>query len=319
MTTDIPVLVQAVSEVVPGIKQFSLRRTDGGALPPYSGGSHVVVTLRGAGQRLHRNAYSLMGDPQQHDTYQIAVRRHTQSRGGSRLLHDTVGVGTALTISHPLNLFPLARLGRKHILVAGGIGVTPILAHAHDLVRIGAPFEVHYVFRSPDQAAYADTLEGLAGQYLRRYCTALGDRIDFATLLADQPLGTHLYICGPAAFIDAGRAAARALGWTPSHIHSEQFLAPPPGSAFEAVLARSGKHIEVAPETSLLEAIEQAGVAAPQSCRGGACGQCETHVLEADGQIVHHDVFLSDADKAAGHKIMLCVSRLQGRRIVLNL
>jgi dimethylamine monooxygenase subunit B len=138
-------------------------------------------------------------------------------------------------------------------------------------------------------------------------------------VLGGQPLGTHLYVCGPVGFNDAARLAARELGWTPSHIHSEQFLSPPAGAAFEAHLARSGKRIDVSPETSLLEAIEQAGILAPQSCRGGACGQCETEVLEADGQIQHHDVFLSDAAKARGQSIMLCVSRLQGRRIVLNL
>jgi ferredoxin-NADP reductase len=310
--------VGAVSEVVPGIKQFSLSRLDGAPLPAYSGGSHVVVTLPGI-DRVHRNSYSLLGDPLHRDAYRIAVRHHAQSRGGSRLLHDQVEVGTELAISHPLNLFPIARHGRKHILIAGGIGVTPVLAQAHDLARLRVPFEIHYAFRSPEQAAYVDVLEELAGERLHRYCAARGDRIDFSNALADQPLGTHLYVCGPAAFIDAARSAARTLGWTPSHIHSEQFLSPPSGSAFEVRLARSGKRIAVAPDLSLLEAIEQAGVVAPQSCRGGACGQCETEVLEADGEIVHHDVYLSDADKAAGRKIMLCVSRLQGRHIVLNL
>jgi dimethylamine monooxygenase subunit B len=318
MTLAIPVFVNAVSEVAPGIRQFSLSRADGGPLPPYSGGSHVVVSLQGI-DRVHRNSYSLMGDPAQRDTYQIAVRRHANSRGGSLLLHDKVRIGTALAISCPANLFPIARLGRKHILVAGGIGVTPILAQARDLVRLRAPLEIHYAFRSTDQAAYADVLEGLASRHFHRYCSALGDRIDFATLLGGQPLGTHLYVCGPPGLIDAARAAARKMGFSSSHVHSERFLSPPAGSAFEACLARAGKRINVAPETSLLEAIEQAGVAAPQSCRGGACGQCETEVLEADGQILHHDVFLSDSDKAGGHKIMLCVSRLQGRRIVLNL
>ncbi len=319
MSAEIPVLVREISEVVPGVRQFALARSDAAPLPSYSAGSHVVVTLRGPDQRLHRNAYSLMGDPLERDCYRIAVRRHAQSRGGSRLLHDSVQAGARLAISHPLNLFPLARLGRRHLLIAGGIGVTPILAHARDLVRLGAPFEVHYAYRSPEQSAFADVLEALAGQRLHRYCSARGERIDQTALLADQPLGTHLYVCGPGPLIDGVRAAARALGWSASHIHSEQFLAPPPGSAFEAMLARSGKTVAVAPETSLLEAIEQAGVIAPQSCRGGACGQCETEVLEAEGRIEHHDVFLSAAERASGRKIMLCVSRLQGRRIVLNL
>ncbi|HVY07969.1 MAG TPA: PDR/VanB family oxidoreductase [Burkholderiales bacterium] len=318
MSASISVRVGAISEVVPGIKEFSLSRPDGAPLPSYSGGSHVLVTLPGA-SRAHRNSYSLMGDPSRTDAYRIAVRRHAGSRGGSRVLHEQVEVGTPLTISHPLNLFPIARLGRKHILVAGGIGVTPIIAQAHDLARRGADFEVHYAFRAPDQAAYADVLRDLAGTRLHRYCTASGERIDFRGMLADQPIGTHLYVCGPVNFIDAARSAARAHRWPSSHIHSEQFLSPPVGSAFEVHLARSGRRIAVAPDISLLEAIEQAGVAAPQSCRGGACGQCETEVMEADGQIAHHDVYLSEADKAAGRKIMLCVSRLQGRRLVLNL
>lgn len=318
MSASIAVQVSTVSEVVPGIKQFSLSRPDGAPLPAYSGGSHVVVTLPGV-DRAHRNSYSLMGDPLHTDCYRIAVRRHAKSRGGSRLLHDQVRVGTTLAISHPLNLFPIARLARKHMLIAGGIGVTPIIAQAHDLARLGAEFEIHYAFRAPDQAAYADVLENLAGTRLHRYCTAFGDRIDFRSMLADQPLGTHLYVCGPVNFIDAARSAARAHGWPSSHIHSEQFLSPPAGSAFEVHLARSGRRIDVASDVSLLEAIEQAGVMAPQSCRGGACGQCETEVMQADGKIMHHDVWLSASDKAAGRKIMLCVSRLQGRRLVLNL
>ena len=318
MSASISVRVSGIDEVVPGIKQFSLARANGMPLPAWSGGSHVVVTLHG-GDRVHRNSYSLLGDPLRRDTYRIAVRRHTHSRGGSRLLHEEVEVGTELAISHPLNLFSIARLGRKHILFAGGIGVTPILAQAHDLARLRADFEIHYAFRAEDQGAYADALRHLAGTRLHQYCATRGGRIEFAKVLANQPLGTHLYVCGPAAFIDAAKSAARALGWTPSHIHSEQFLSPPGGSAFEVRLARSGKRIDVASDVSLLEAIEQAGVAAPQSCRGGACGQCETEVLEADGPIAHHDVFLSEADKTAGRKIMLCVSRLQGQRLVLNL
>jgi ferredoxin-NADP reductase len=318
MSATITVQVSAISEVVPGVKQFSLSRPDGAPLPSYSGGSHIVVALTGV-DRVHRNSYSLMGDPSLTDSYRIAVRRHAKSRGGSRFLHDQIRVGTTLAISHPLNLFPIARLARKHILIAGGIGVTPIIAQAHDLARLGAVFEIHYAFRAPDQAAYTDVLENLAGAHLHRYCTAFAGRIDFHSILADQPLGTHLYVCGPANFIDAARSAARAHGWPSSHLHSEQFLSAPVGNAFEVLLARSDRRIDVAPDISLLEAIEAAGVTPAQSCRGGACGQCETEVIEADGKIMHHDVYLNASDKAAGRKIMLCVSRLQGRRLVLNL
>ncbi len=314
----IPVVVCAAYDVAPGIKQFTLSRVDGAPLPAYSAGSHVVAALRTA-HRVHRNPYSLMGDPRERDAYQIAVRRQTISRGGSDLLHDAVRVGTSLEISHPVNLFPIARLARRHILIAGGIGVTPILAHAHELSRLQAEFEIHYAYRTPDQSAYATTLLSLARGHAHFYCDSAGAPIDFHALLADRPLGTHVYICGPEGFIASARETARKLGWPASHVHSERFLAPPIGEAFEVFLARSEKSIEVAPQVSLLEAIEAAGIAAPHLCRGGACGQCETQVVEVDGEIVHHDVFLDDDEKAAGRKIMLCVSRLRGRRIVLNL
>lgn len=314
----IPVRLAAIDPVAEDIRQFTLARADGEPLPPFSGGSHVVVTLPGEG-RSHRNSYSLTGDPRDHDRYRIAVQRQPDSRGGSRFLHERARVGDQLTISPPANLFPIARLARKHILLAAGIGVTPILAQAHDLARLGATFEVHQVSRSPARAAYADALGRVAGARLHRHDTGTGRRPDLHRLLDDQPLGTHVYVCGPTGFIAAVRAAAKALGWTDRHVHSERFVAPAGGTAFEALLARANRRVTVAADTSLLEAIEQAGLNPPQLCRGGACGHCETAVLEADGRIEHRDFFLGAADRARGDRIMLCVSRLQGRRIVLDL
>jgi ferredoxin-NADP reductase len=314
----IPVVIRGIEEKAPGIKEFRLARSDGGELPAFAGGSHILVALPVHGKS-HLNAYSLMGDPAETDAYRIAVRRMPESRGGSHFLHDQARPGQALAISHPVNLFSLARLGRKHLLVAGGIGVTPILAQARQLKRLGARFEVHYAYREPAQAAYAAQLKELAGDGAHFYCDSEGRFMDFKAMLSGQPLGTHVYVCGPEGLRESLFEAGRKLGWPASHLHYEQFVHALKGKPFRTVLKRSGKELTVSPDTSLLEAIEQAGVEAPYLCRGGACGQCETEVLEFDGELKHHDVYLSAQDKAGGRKIMPCVSRLDGKCLVLNL
>ena len=141
----------------------------------------------------------------------------------------------------------------------------------------------------------------------------------YQELLAAQPLGTHVYVCGPAGMIKHVIGTAQTWGWPDSHIHWEQFSAPPVGDAFEVFLARSKVSVHVPPDQSLLESIEAAGVEVPYLCRGGVCGFCHTKVLELDGELVHNDLFLSEAEKAKGKSIMPCVSRAQGKRLVLDL
>jgi dimethylamine monooxygenase subunit B len=310
----IPVEVAAVEPVTPLITRFTLRPVGGGVLPPFSGGSHVIVVVR-AGDRTFRNPYSLAGSPWDLQTYQIAVRRLDDGRGGSAYLHGQVTVGTRLEVSHPVNLFPLAGLGRGHVLIAGGVGITPITAMAADLARGGAPWELHYAVRGPGHDFFGRVLRERYGELVRVYH---GRVIDFDRVLADRPLGTHVYTCGPAGMIDAVGRAARAAGWPDSHIHFERFAAPPVGGPFEARLARSGLTVLVPPERSLLEAMEAAGVDAPYLCRGGACGECETDVLELDGELIHNDHWLSAEDRAAGRKVMPCVSRARGTRLVID-
>lgn len=310
----IPVEVTAVEPVTPLIKRFTLCPVGGGGLPPFSGGSHVIVVVQ-AGDRTFRNPYSLAGSPWDLRTYQIAVRRLDEGRGGSAYLHERVTVGTRLAVSHPVNLFPLAGLGRRQVLIAGGVGVTPMLAMADDLARGGTPWELHYAVRGAEHDFFGRVLRERYGELVRVYH---GRVIDFDRVLADRPLGTHVYTCGPAGMIDAVGRAARAAGWPDSHVHSERFTAPPVGEAFEVHLARAGLTILVPPERSLLEAMEAAGVDAPYLCRGGACGECETDVLERDGELIHNDHWLSDEDKTAGRKIMPCVSRARCTCLVID-
>ena len=315
--------VTAIEQLTPLIKHFTLAAADGSELPAFSGGSHIIVVMPGA-LRTHRNPYSLLSSPNRLATYEIGVRRMEQSRGGSHFMHDQVRVGSRLEIAHPVNLFSLDKVARKHLLIAGGIGITPFLAQLDDLHGSTAPgpmapYELHYSVRSVEHAAFLPRLRESEGDRLRMYYDSEDQSIDFAGLLNRQPLGTHVYVCGPAGMIDRVIATAHAAGWPDSHVHWEQFSAPPVGDAFDVFLSRAGLTVHVPPERSLLESIEAAGVEVPYLCRGGVCGFCQTRVLELDGELLHNDHFLSDAEKEKRQSIMPCVSRARCKSLVLDL
>jgi ferredoxin-NADP reductase len=314
----IAVEVIGIEQVTPLIKHFKLAPVGGGSLPVFSGGSHIIVVMHSA-DRVHRNPYSLLGSPQQLDSYEIGVRRMEESRGGSHFMHDTVKVGSRLEIAHPVNLFNLDKIARKHVLIAGGIGITPFIAQLEDLHGGPVPYELHYSVRSPEHAAFLDRLRGREGDRVHMYYDSEGQTIAVESLLANQPLGTHVYVCGPAGMIKHVIDTAQSCGWPDSHIHWEQFSAPPVGDAFEVFLARSKISVHVPPDRSLLESIEAAGVEVPYLCRGGVCGFCQTRVLELDGELQHNDHFLSEADKSKGKSIMPCVSRARCKSLVLDL
>lgn len=313
----IPVVVAEVVTVNDLIKRFRFVRRDGGAMPVFSGGAHVVVEMDDHGTR-RMNPYSLMSHPGDTQGYEISVRRDEAGRGGSLYMHSHVRPGMEMVLSQPVNLFPLDARAKKHLMIAGGIGITPFVAQMAQVEAMGGRFELHYSVRSPALGAYVDRLKDHYGPRVHVYHDEFGEKIDLATLLKSQPLGTHIYVCGPKGMIAWVHATARAMGWPDRAVHSEEFLAPPVGQAFEVQLAASGKSITVQPNQSLLEAIEAAGVDAPYLCRGGACGQCETDVLRCDGHIEHNDHWLSDDQKASNTKIMPCVSRFRGAALVLD-
>ncbi|MCW6511661.1 PDR/VanB family oxidoreductase [Lichenifustis flavocetrariae] len=314
----IPVRVTDVVTVTPLVKRFHFAALDGGPLPGFSGGAHIVVEMRD-GDILRRNAYSLMGAPSNAVDYTISIRRDQDGRGGSRYLHDHVVKGTTLFISHPANLFSLERRARKHVFLAGGIGITPFVAMAAQAFEEQQAFELHYGVRSRIHAAYADELADLYGNRVKVYASAEGERIPVEAVLGHQPLGTHLYVCGPERLIDGVLTAARALGWPEQSLHSERFVAPAAGAPYRVRLARSGMVIDVGSHQGMLEAIEAAGVDAPYLCRGGACGHCQATVLACDGRLQHHDHFLSEDEKASGRSVMPCVSRFEGELLTLDL
>lgn len=299
------------------IKRFRFVARDGQPLPAFSGGSHVVVEMDDHGTR-RMNPYSLMSDPGDTSGYEISVRRDEAGRGGSVYLHSHVTPGMHMVLSHPLNLFSLDSRARKHLMIAGGIGITPFLAQIKQLARFGGKFELHYAARNANLCAYGEALTAAHGDRVRVYFDDAGQTIELANLLSRQPIGTHLYVCGPKGMLTWVRNTAALAGWPAEAVHFEEFLAPGTGSVFTAELAASGKTIIVGTHQSLLEAMEAAGVDAPYMCRGGACGQCETNVVACDGKILHRDHWLSPEEHAGGTKIMPCVSRFEGKTLVLD-
>lgn len=299
------------------IKRFRFVSLDGAALPAFSGGAHIVVEMDDHGTR-RLNPYSLMSSPEDRSGYEISVRRDDAGRGGSLFLHTHVKTGLEMQISYPVNLFPLDTRARKHLMIAGGIGITPFLAQIAQLSHSATQFELHYAARSKPLGAYMDRLKSDYPGRVHCYFDDEKHAIDLATVLAMQPLGTHLYVCGPKGMINWVLATATQMGWPLHALHHEEFLAPGIGKPFKIELAASGKSFTVGAAQSLLEAIEAAGVDAPYLCRGGACGQCETDVIACDGKILHRDHWLTAEEQAAGKKIMPCVSRFEGSTLVLD-
>lgn len=319
INTEMPVRVTRIAKVADAVKRFRFERIDGEPMPVFSGGAHVVVSMRDNGI-LRRNPYSLMSSPDDRSAFEISVLRVESSRGGSVFMHDKLKVGDQLVVSQPVNLFPYDHRGRKHVFFAGGIGITPFMAMMDQMARENHAFELHYAVRTRSHGAYwKDLVERYGAHRVKIYCDAEKHFIPTADLIAHQPLGTHLYVCGPKGMIEGVLKQACADGWPPQNLHSEEFLAPPPGKPFNAKLAKANKTIEVHSHQSILEAVEAAGIDAPYLCRGGACGQCETNVLGCSGAIEHHDIFLEPDDKASGKKIMICVSRITGADITLDL
>ncbi|RWJ96288.1 oxidoreductase [Mesorhizobium sp. M1C.F.Ca.ET.193.01.1.1] len=313
----IPVRVAEVTPVNELVTRFRFVRRDGGLMPTFSGGAHTVVEMNDQ-DRVRRNPYSIMSDPGDREGYSISIRRDDNGRGGSLFMHRQVRPGMEMVISNPVNLFALDLRARKHLLLAGGIGITPFLAQIKQLSAMNGNFELHYSVRTASLGSYADELVANYRPRVHLYHDDRGEQIDLPALLDGQPLGTHVYVCGPKGMIAWVRKTATALGWPREAVHHEEFLAPASGKPFEVMLARSNKTIQVGEHQSLLEAIEAAGVEAPYLCRGGACGQCETDVLEYEGTFLHKDHWLTPAQCAGGTKIMPCVSRFEGKTLVLD-
>jgi vanillate O-demethylase ferredoxin subunit len=301
------------------ICSFELVAADGGMLPPFTAGSHIDVHLDGGVVR----QYSLCNHPREVDRYLIAVLREPTSRGGSRAMH-VLRAGDELDISEPRNHFQLAPDARRHLLLAGGIGITPILCMAEVLASEGAAFELHYCTRTAGRTAWVERVHASAFAHrvqIHHDDGPAAQKVDIAAVIASQPPGTHLYVCGPAGFMEAVLSAARAAGWPDSTLHREYFAGVAAKSdddgAFEVQIASSGAVIRVAPDQTVVAALAAAGMHVPVSCEQGVCGTCLTRVI--DGAPDHRDLFLTEEERARGDQFTPCCSRALTQRLVLEL
>lgn len=319
-----PMLAVRVCEVrhaALDVLSFVLAPVDGGPLPACTAGAHIDVALPNGMLR----QYSLCQTGPALRLYEIAVLHDRDGRGGSACAHRDIRPGDTLMISPPRNLFPLLPTGRP-VLFAGGIGITPILAMAEALHAAGRDFELHYCSRSPERAAYRDTLARSAyAPQLRLYhdSTPEAGRLDAEAVLRRAGADAHLYVCGPAGFISHVCGAARQAGWDEGRVHFEHFAAPavaaPPGGngSFELLLARRGLRVPVAAEQTAAEALLAAGVDISLSCEQGVCGACVLPVL--DGLPDHRDVFLSPAEREANRCFTPCCSRALSPSLTIDL
>ncbi|MGJ7568086.1 PDR/VanB family oxidoreductase [Variovorax sp. GB1R11] len=313
------VRVARISRQTPEILAFELAHPWGRPLPSYEAGAHIDVHMPGGFSR----QYSLARAPASCDAgpYVIGVKREAASRGGSASMHERVREGDLLSISAPRNTFPLREEATHHLLLAGGIGMTPLLAMAQALAARGAAFTLCVFARSEEHLAFADALRDAAlAPHLRLHLDQ-GDatqRIDLHALLADRATGTHLYVCGPGGFMQAVRDAA--AHWPEDALHAEYFAAPTDaatstGLPFTLMLAKRGIRVPVAADQTAVDALHEVGIDIPVSCQQGLCGTC---VVEGDGEgAEHRDFCLTGSERR--HKVALCCSRAKGTELVLQL
>jgi vanillate O-demethylase ferredoxin subunit len=323
--TDAPLAltVAARQRLAEDIDLFELHAADGRALPPAEAGAHIELQLQHEGRALAR-PYSLCNPPGETHRWQIAVQREPASRGGSAAVHAQLQPGTRVQATPPRNRFALVPGAPHSLLLAGGIGITPLLAMAEALHAAGSAFTLHHATRSAARTPFVERLA--LAPWHHRVQRHFGDgppeqRLEIAAVLATAPAGTHLYVCGPQGFMDAVLATARRQGWPEAQLHWESFgadVAPRQGDrAFTLVLARSGLTVPVAADCSALAALAAAGVFVASSCEQGVCGTCLTRVLE--GRPDHRDQYLTADEQAAGTQFTPCCSRSHDERLVIDL
>jgi len=308
--------VQAMRYEARGVVSVELRAAEGGELPAYAPGAHIDLHL---GNGLVRS-YSLCGAPEQRDRYVVGVLNDRASRGGSRYVHEQLRVGATLPVTAPRNHFALDESAAHTVLVAGGIGITPIACMARRLAQLGRSFELLYCARSRAEAAFLDELEQYGDALRLHLDEEQGGAPDLAARLAGHAPDTHFYCCGPGPMLQAFESACAGLGY--QNVHIERFAADPAVSAvqegeYTVELARCGKRLTVPAGKALLDALLEAGVEVDHSCREGVCGSCETRVLE--GLPEHRDSVLSKNERESGKTMMVCVSGCKGARLVLDL
>jgi vanillate O-demethylase ferredoxin subunit len=317
------VLVARKTPAALDIVELDLHPLNGSALPAFSAGAHIDVEVRPGLLR----QYSLCNPPAETHRYQIGVLRDPHSRGGSVAVHDELREGQRIRIGAPRNRFTLVPAQRS-LLIAGGIGITPLLCMAEQLSREGAAFEMHYCARSPERTAFAARI---AASAFANHVTVHHDdgpseqRLDLQLALPAPRDDTHLYVCGPRGFIDWVCGTASAAGWAPAQIHFEHFAGQEPVDdpdsaldvGFEVKLASSGQTLQVPPGRTVAAVLHANGVDLPVSCEQGVCGTCLIRVIA--GEPEHRDSFLTEEERCRNDQFLPCCSRSRSACLVLDL
>lgn len=319
-TTDLEVRINARHTEATDICSFELVHPQGALLPAFEAGAHIDVALPNGLVR----QYSLCNAPGERHRYLIAVLNEAASRGGSRALHTDVKVGDVLRISAPRNHFALTPTAQKSLLLAGGIGVTPLLCMAEQLAAKAASFEMHYCLREASRAAFAQRIaaSSFATKVFYHFDNLASEQKLNLDAMLDRPdAATHLYVCGPKGFMDAVLGAARAKGWPEGQLHYEFFAAEVVHSEldqdFDVRLASSGQVVRISKNQTVVEALAQAGIEVDTSCEQGVCGTCLTRVL--DGMPDHRDLYLTPEEHARNDQFLPCCSRAKSPMLVLDL
>lgn len=312
----IEVTIHQKSALTDKICRLRLSATNGIELPKPTAGSHIDVHLPNGLIR----QYSLCNELHAND-YEIAVLNEPQGRGGSAYIHTNLIVGDTLRISEPKNLFALGSSAKKTLLIAAGIGITPILAMAEHLLQQGADFSLHYCAKSPEQAAYMERIKNSDLAKFSHFHFSQSSRINLPEVIPAGHQELHLYVCGPPAFNDAVIECATAKNWQPANIHREYFSAASidhsADGSFEVEINSSGEILTVPADQSMLNVLEDHGYFIPVACEEGVCGTCTTGLLR--GEADHKDVFMSEEEHAKMTQITPCCSRAKSARLTLDL
>jgi ferredoxin-NADP reductase/predicted pyridoxine 5'-phosphate oxidase superfamily flavin-nucleotide-binding protein len=317
-TGPLELVVSGVRRLTPRIRAYELRDPTGREIPAVQAGAHLEVPVQLDDGRVTMRRFSIASDPSRRDAYEIAVLREDAGMGGSRFVHESFAIGLRLRCGLPRNDFAVHEDSRPAVLIAGGIGITPIRAMAYTLKARGVTAQIHYAVRSRAEAAYRDDLAYHAGDNFHLYASVDGHRLDIEALLAASPANAVFYVCGPHRLVDAVVKFAEALRIDAAQIRVERFAASiAPGSQpIEVHLQRSGTTLRVAGDQTILDAMLAAGVKAPYACRAGHCKTCAIKVLA--GEPEHRDFALSVAERE-NHRLMCpCVSRAKTDRLTLD-
>lgn len=313
------VRIKRISFEAETINSYELVAPDGGDLVPFTAGSHIDLHLSNGMIR----SYSLVNDQSEKNRYVVAINKDAAGRGGSRFVHEVLRTGDVITVSPPRNNFALQEIAAHSVLIAGGIGITPLLSMARRLDRLGCSWELYYATRARAAAAFLAELSAFESSELARLhlhfdqeCS--GRVLDIPAIIKKAPIDAHLYCCGPVAMLEAFEASTADR--PSAQVHVEYFTAkqePAAEGGFEVRLARSNRTIMVEPGKTILQALLDSGMAVNHACTEGVCGTCETRVI--GGTPDHRDLFLGKEEQATNATMMICCSGSKSSTLILDL